>query len=421
MVCPEQVKVPSAVLQASAIIVIMVYFVSYLINICTNLSNCFKQLQLTACSPDNTLVIQNGNQSRQATYKTDTDRQNSATDSKDLKQSITALMMSARIPVTLFLCLFCSLTGLFSPTFSSAAERLEVRIRSTILNIRETTSTKSPIVDVLQQGELLTVTTTGLADWIKLDDGRGYISIHYVDVLTRTPVDESPAQIAEKADQTAASSVTGLPADTAAESDLPAAEAAQAISAAIETADTGTDTSQDSQSETTPAAPASPAIESSPSTPLTSTAAALESASVNTETPVDGQLPDSNTLPDIAVAPAPATQCSPRADNTDMRITSVATTCRRNLKTLYYEACDVAFNLEFISRCDQKGSIDISCTAVAHMVDARQQSGLTELTQEATIYLKDNTKARQKLVWMPATPNQQITDIQLRDKHCILN
>lgn len=79
----------------------------------------------------------------------------------------------------------------------SAAERLEVEIRSTILNIRETRSTISPVVGVLNQGDRLTATTTDLRDWLNLDDGRGFISINYVYVLSRTPVLLAPPEEVE--------------------------------------------------------------------------------------------------------------------------------------------------------------------------------------------------------------------------------
>jgi hypothetical protein len=46
----------------------------------------------------------------------------------------------------------------------SAAERLEVEIRSTILNIRETKSTISSVVGMLNQGDRLTETTI-LLEW----------------------------------------------------------------------------------------------------------------------------------------------------------------------------------------------------------------------------------------------------------------
>lgn len=84
------------------------------------------------------------------------------------------------------LCLLFLLTFFCRPAVGN--ERLEVEIRSSILNVRQTTSTKSPVVEVLQQGDQLFVTTTGLQDWIKLDDNRGFISIHYVNVLSRTPL-----------------------------------------------------------------------------------------------------------------------------------------------------------------------------------------------------------------------------------------
>lgn len=79
----------------------------------------------------------------------------------------------------------------------SAAERLEVEIRSTVLNIRETRSTISPVVGVLNQGDRLTATTTDMRDWLDLDDGRGFISINYVYVLSKTPVLLAPPEEVE--------------------------------------------------------------------------------------------------------------------------------------------------------------------------------------------------------------------------------
>ncbi|BBB24784.1 SH3 domain-containing protein [Amphritea japonica] len=76
----------------------------------------------------------------------------------------------------------------------SAAERLEVEVGSTILNIREIRSTSSPVIGVLNQGDRLTVTTTDMRDWLDLDDGRGFISINYVNVLSRTPVLLAPPE-----------------------------------------------------------------------------------------------------------------------------------------------------------------------------------------------------------------------------------
>ncbi len=76
----------------------------------------------------------------------------------------------------------------------SAAERLEVEIRSSILNIREIRSTSSPVIEVLNRGDRLTVTTTDMRDWLNLDDGRGFISINYVNVLSRTPVLLAPTE-----------------------------------------------------------------------------------------------------------------------------------------------------------------------------------------------------------------------------------
>lgn len=78
-----------------------------------------------------------------------------------------------------------------------ATERLEIEVRSTILNIRETRSTISSVVGVLHQGDRLTATTTDMRDWLNLDDGRGFISINYVNELSRTPVTLAPPEETE--------------------------------------------------------------------------------------------------------------------------------------------------------------------------------------------------------------------------------
>ena len=304
-------------------------------------------------------------------------------------------MMSARHSVITLLCLLGCVFSLLSSVAFAATERLEVQIRSTILNIRETTSTQSPIVDALQQGDIITVTTTGLADWIRLDDGRGYISIHYVDVLSRTPVIESPAEIQERAARQATQQpIDTVPATSSVESVVPPAPEAQPLqSPARQTA----------------------APEPEPQQALEQTATA-ESSQPVTERTITEQ-------PEL-IAPEPAEApktCTVGPDNSDLQISSIATTCRKNLKTLYYEACEVAFNLEFNSSCEQAGDISVTCSAVAQTTNLNQVEEVAELHQEATIYLKESASSRQKLLWMPASPQQQITDIQLRQKHCILN
>lgn len=80
------------------------------------------------------------------------------------------------------------------PCQLSATERLQVEIRSTILNIRESRSTHSPVVGVLHKGERVTATTTDMPGWLNLDDGRGFISINYAAVLSRTPVLLAPPE-----------------------------------------------------------------------------------------------------------------------------------------------------------------------------------------------------------------------------------
>lgn len=309
-------------------------------------------------------------------------------------------MKSVRKPVITLICFLSCLLSALSTAALAATERLEVRIRSTILNIRETTSTQSPIVDVLQQGEQLTVTTTGLADWIRLDDGRGYISIHYVDVLSRTPVVVSPAEAEQQAPPP-------LP-------DKPVRDAAAVASGPI--------------SEVAPE-PAPPVAE--PDTTAADEASVAATAS-EPEVPQNTAAPQALNTPEAPQA-APSTGsidphsltgqtgCEANAENTELRISSIATTCRKNLKTLYYEACDVTFNLEFISSCSTAGNLMLTCTAVAQTASLSQPEALEELQQEATIYLKEKASSRQKLLWMPASAEQQITDIQLRQKHCHLN
>ncbi|MEH6579533.1 MAG: SH3 domain-containing protein [Amphritea sp.] len=109
--------------------------------------------------------------------------------------------------------LIAALTG-----YAAAADRLEIEVRSNILNIRETASTKSPIIEALKKSDRLSVTTTNQSDWIRLDDGRGFISIHYVNILSRTPVIKSPAESAEQAPEETAK-ITTLTAQTLCQAD----------------------------------------------------------------------------------------------------------------------------------------------------------------------------------------------------------
>lgn len=122
------------------------------------------------------------------------------------------------------ICMLFLITSQSSPL--SAAERFEVEIRSSILNIREIRSTSSPVIGVLNRGDRLTVTTTDMRDWLNLDDGRGFISINYVNVLSRTPVLLAPLEESESLAKTQLSRppnspVSGL-ADNIADSPLTA-------------------------------------------------------------------------------------------------------------------------------------------------------------------------------------------------------
>ncbi|MCV6613282.1 MAG: SH3 domain-containing protein [Amphritea sp.] len=325
-------------------------------------------------------------------------------------------MMSARKPVITLLCLLSCLLSLISSSAFAATERLEVRIRSTILNIRETTSTKSPIIDVLQQGDVITVTTTGLPDWIRLDDGRGYISIHYVDVLSRTPVIESPAEIAERtARQPEPAPITEEPAKAPTPEPSVATTPVEASEPEALNAQAQTPESQAAEliTEETATTEVSPPQE----TPLQ----AEPESTTELSAPLQQSLTDNQAQqPDVVTPDTPAV-CSVSSANSEMTVSSIATTCRKNLKTLYYEACEVAFNLEFNSSCDQAGEVSVTCSATVQTTNINQTDKVAELQQEATIYLKEKASSRQKLLWMPATAQQQITDIQLRQKLCVLN
>ncbi len=323
-------------------------------------------------------------------------------------------MMSARKPVITLLCLLSCLFSLLSSSAFAATERLEVRIRSTILNIRETTSTKSPIVDVLKQGDVITVTTTGLPDWIRLDDSRGYISIHYVDVLSRTPVIESPAEIAERtALQPEPAPITEEPAKTPTPEPSVATIPVEASEPDTPKAQTPESRTPELVTEATATTEVSPPQET-PLQPEPESTTELSEPQQQSLTNHQAQQPD-------VVTPDTPPVCSVSSANSEMTVSSIATTCRKNLKTLYYEACEIAFNLEFISSCDQAGEVSVTCSATVQTTNINQTDKVAELQQEATIYMKDKASSRQKLLWMPATAQQQITDIQLRQKLCVLN
>ena len=230
-------------------------------------------------------------------------------------------------------------------TYSVAADRLEVEIRSTILNIREIMSTKSPVVGVLNQGDRLFVTTTDHQDWIRLDDGRGFISIHYVNALSRTPVAEFP------------DSETTL--NTAEGSNQPGTEV-NAIEAEAVTGD-ASDTSARLQGE----------------------------------------------------------ECLPGASNTHPNVTSVSKTCRKNLQTLSYEACDLTFNITLSSTCNSESKVNIECSAHVLAKESDGTEYLDELNYQGKAGIT-GTSEKIRLTWFPARSSMQITQTVLHEDNCLI-
>lgn len=93
------------------------------------------------------------------------------------------------MPLKPFIMLCLLLLSIGLPQTVLSAERLDVEIRSTVLNIRQSRSTDSPVVGILHKGERLSVITTDERDWVLLEDNRGFISIHYVNILSRSPTE----------------------------------------------------------------------------------------------------------------------------------------------------------------------------------------------------------------------------------------
>ena len=225
-------------------------------------------------------------------------------------------MAAPRFIIVLLLLLSSAL-----PRFLCAAERLEVEIRSNILNIRELRSTNSPVVGSLRKGDRLTVTTTDQRDWIRLDDGRGFISIHYVNVLSRTPVPQVPEPEA--------------PADY----QPPSLPPAQGL----------TTTRLDAPSAMDALTP----VDSAQTEPL------IE--------PIQDQTNADNDKPEPGM----------------IDIKSVSKTCRKNLRTSEYESCQLLFTLQLADRAAPTTNITCSAEALATAKDKTQT--LYELTSTRSV------------------------------------
>ncbi|WP_428034271.1 SH3 domain-containing protein [Amphritea sp.] len=265
--------------------------------------------------------------------------------------------------------IFCLLLlSLILPQSIYAAERLEVEIRSTVLNIRETRSTHSPVVGVLNAGDRLTVTTTDQRDWVHLDDGRGFISIHYVNVLSRTPVLLAPP---EEQSET----------ETQAHRPEPAL-----IPVNMETANT-TD-----------------GIAYQPSATATDIESTPQSLSAQSNTADDQAIPG-------------------HVDN-GVDIESVSKTCRKNLHTAAYEFCQLLFKLRLPEDLDAYLNLNqqssITCSATALVTNKDNIQTLYELSNTRQISQSlSNTSVI--VEWSPASESAEAAHVALKAGRCLIS
>ncbi|WP_299197257.1 SH3 domain-containing protein [uncultured Amphritea sp.] len=252
------------------------------------------------------------------------------------------------------------------PQSLCAAERLEVEIRSTILNIREFRSTDSPVVGVVSEGDRLTVTTTDQRDWVRLDDGRGFISIHYVNVLSRTPVLLAPPEEAKVQTKTNAQALTTV---------------------RLEGADVTDNTSY-----------------------LTT---AIETELEPAEEPVPDQASTADESPAL------------KSVDHSVDIESVSKTCRKNLHTLEYEFCQLLFKLKLPDNPDANLNADpgadqqlkITCSAQALATDKDKIQTLYELSNTRSVSRSvSNTSVI--VEWSPATKSAETLHMALKAGQC---
>ncbi|SEQ27069.1 SH3 domain-containing protein [Amphritea atlantica] len=269
----------------------------------------------------------------------------------------------------LIICTILMISSL--PQTLSATERLEVMVRSTILNIRESRSTHSPVVGVLSEGDRLTVTTTDMRDWIRLDDGRGFISIHYVRVLSRTPVLLAP------------------PEERSAQSLAPSAEPLRtAFTSSPETA--AVDSLDHSQPEDELIAP-------------TTGATAQESP--------------------IQASPGDSTAHNLKVDTANqllkasVTVESVSKTCRKNLHTSGYEFCQLLFKLKLSAEQNSAQQIKITCAAEALASNDQNNQILYELTNTRSV---SSSLSNTSIIvdWSPANEQSAIRHVALKEGVC---
>ena len=302
---------------------------------------------------------------------------------------------------------FCMVLLISSqPVTLFAADRLEVEIRSTILNIRETMSTKSPVVGILNKGDRILVTTTGHQDWIQLEGAQGFISIHYVDVLSRTPIELSPAEA-----ETAQPGLVPVLAPALAPVLVPVAQVVPVVDPLPE------------QINPTPAEVALPTGEViETKAPEADIKAANLISELNTEfsSELNAEL---DTALDTGSITEPQTQaareCQADSSNTQLTVDSLAKTCRKNLQSLTYEACEFQFSLKTQSSCNNS-EVNIECSAQAFSTDQNNIERVTELSNRHTIDSSEND-FKVTLRWFPGDSDLKINKIVLQEDNCLIN
>ncbi|MBN0988461.1 SH3 domain-containing protein [Amphritea pacifica] len=268
--------------------------------------------------------------------------------------------------------IICSILMISSlPQTLSATERLEIVVRSTILNIRESRSTHSPVVGVLSEGDRLTVTTTDMRDWIRLDDGRGFISIHYVRVLSRTPVLLAP------------------PEERSAQSLIPPAES-------LRTAFTSS--------------PEIPVVDSLDRSQSEDNLIAPTTGATAQESPIPAS-------PGDTAAHNPSPDTTGKQQKTRVTVESVSKTCRKNLHTSGYEFCQLLFKLKLSAEQNSAQRVKITCAAEALASNDQNNQILYELTNTRSV--SSSLSSTSIIVdWSPANEQNAIRHVALKEGVC---
>ncbi|GGK63565.1 hypothetical protein [Amphritea balenae] len=302
---------------------------------------------------------------------------------------------------------FCMVLLISSqPVTLFAADRLEVEIRSTILNIRETMSTKSPVVGILNKGDRILVTTTGHQDWIQLEGAQGFISIHYVDVLSRTPIELSPAEA-----ETAQPGLVPVLAPAIAPVLVPVAQVVPVVDPLPE------------QLNPTPeeaVLPTGEVIETK--APEADIKAANLISELNTEfsSELNAELETGLDTDGITETQTQAVrECQADSSNTQLTVDSLVKICRKNLQSLTYEACEFQFSLKIQSSCNNNSEINIECSAQAFSTDKNNIERATELSNRHKLNSSESA-FKVTLRWFPGDPDLKINKIVLQEDNCLI-